>query len=110
MVVSSSVFSLEIVTSSSSGLILYSVFTSKIRVIPKMFKTYLERLMKDENFRKEFEKEYRKISDKEETIMAVRRGRGGTGRGLGRNKGGCSKGGPGYGKGGGRGNGTGRKG
>jgi hypothetical protein len=46
--------------------------------------------------------------------MAKRPMRNGSGKGtrggLGRNKGGCSKGGPGYGKGGGRGKGTGRKG
>lgn len=46
--------------------------------------------------------------------MAARPRRSGAGKGkmggLGRNKGGCSKGGPGGGKGGGRGKGTGRTG
>jgi len=44
--------------------------------------------------------------------MAKRPAKNGSGKGTraNRNKGGCSKGGPGYGKGGGRGKGTGRKG
>ncbi len=40
IVLSSSVLSEEIVTSSSSGLIVYNVLPSKIRVIPKMLSLY----------------------------------------------------------------------